>query len=178
MARTASRRWERSVLAVNGEAPASGAVVTKAELEGGEVGRRCPIVPSKLTLSTECGKGRFRPLGGGKAGDRREAGKAVQAARPVGDDTSRTSISEGKAGEEESLDIIQDGVGAPLWQKYDLSRGLVNHTIRVWITEWVLKSRKNSQLRQGGESRRQFYEDSTGICTVELTRRVLVGSLL
>ena len=33
------------------------------------------------------------------------AGEAAQAARSVSGDTSRTSISEGKAGEEESLDI-------------------------------------------------------------------------
>ena len=84
----------------------------------------------------------FSTSWGGKAGGRRGAGEAVQAARPVSGDTSRTSISEGKAGEEESLDIIQDGAGAPLWQKNDLSRGLVNHTIRVWITVWVLKSTK------------------------------------
>ena len=53
--------------------------------------------------------------------DRCEAVEAVQAARPVNGDTSRTSVSEGKAGEEESLDITQDGAGAPLCQEYNLS---------------------------------------------------------
>ena len=35
VARKASRRWERSALSINGEAHASGLVVTIAELEGG-----------------------------------------------------------------------------------------------------------------------------------------------
>ena len=39
------------------------------------------------------------------AGDCCEAVGAVQAARPVNGDTSRRSVSEGKAGEEEPLDI-------------------------------------------------------------------------
>ena len=50
---------------------------------------------------------------GNIAGD--EAGEAAQAARPVSGNTSRTSISEGKAGEEESLDITQDRAGTPIW---------------------------------------------------------------
>ena len=43
------------------------------------------------------------------------AGGAAQAPGPVGRGTSRTSISERKAGEEESLDITQDGAEAPIW---------------------------------------------------------------
>ena len=55
------------------------------------------------------------------AGDCCEAVGAIQVARPVNGDTSRPSVSEGKAGEEESLDIAQDGAGAPLCQEYNLS---------------------------------------------------------
>ena len=53
-------------------------------------------------------EGSFSNSWGGKAGDHSEAGEAVQAARPVSGATSRTSISEGKASEEESQDIAQD----------------------------------------------------------------------
>ena len=60
-------------------------------------------------------EGSFSTYRGGITDDRSGAGGAVQAARPVSGDTSRTSISEGKAGEEQSLDIVQDGAGAPMW---------------------------------------------------------------
>ena len=60
--------------------------------------------------------------------------EAVQAARPVDVVTSRTSVLEGKSGEEESLDITQDGAGAPLCQNHNLSNGLVSHTVQVMGT--------------------------------------------
>ena len=65
--------------------------------------------------------GSFWTTRGRIAGDCCEAVGAVQAARPVNGDTSRTSLSEGKAGEEESLDITQDGARALLCQEYNLS---------------------------------------------------------
>ena len=93
--------------------------------------------------------GSFLTSRGGITDDRCGAVEAVLAARPVSGDTSRTSISEGKAGEEESLDITQDGAGAPLCQKYNLSSGFVSHTIQVWYTVRVLKSTRTAKLRQG-----------------------------
>ena len=45
------------------------------------------------------------------AGDCCETVGAVQAASPVNGDTSRTSVSEGEAGEEESLSTIGGGGG-------------------------------------------------------------------
>ena len=89
--------------------------------------------------------GSFLTSRGGITGDCCGAVEAVQAARPVSGDTSRTSISEGKAGEEKSLDITQDGAGAPLCQKYNTSSELVSHTIQVWVL-------KTANLRQGRES--------------------------
>ena len=115
VARKASRRWERNALSVNGEAHASDSVMTIAEIEGGEV--RASMSTSTLEIDAVNGvwEGSISTSWGDKAGDRRGAGEAVQAARPVSGDTSRTSISEGKAGEEEYLDISQGGAGAPLW---------------------------------------------------------------
>ena len=92
--------------------------MTISELEGGE--DRASI--SNSTAEVDFANGVL----GGPFGATREriAGgccgvvEAVQAARPVNGDTSRTSVSEGKAGEEESLDITQDEAGAPLCQKY------------------------------------------------------------
>ena len=62
--------------------------------------------------------GSFWTTRGRVAGDGCEAVGAVQAARPVNGDTLRTSVSEGKAGEKETLGITQDGAGA---QEYNLS---------------------------------------------------------
>ena len=107
-----------------------------SELEGVKVGRRYPTVQPKLTWLTNGVLGgslwttRERIAVEGRCG----AVEAVQAARPVNDDTSRTSVSEGKSGEEQSLDITQDGAGAPLCQKYNLLNGLVSHTIQVMDT--------------------------------------------
>ena len=92
-------------------------------------------------------------LSRGITGDRSGAVKAIQAARPVSGDTSRTSISEDKAVEEESLGITQDGAGASLWEKYDLSRELEGHTTRVWVySTGTQKVQKTANLRQGGRS--------------------------
>ena len=73
--------------------------MTIPELEGG--GGRASMSNSTFEIDAVNGmwEGSFSTSWRGKAGDRREAGEAVQAARPVGGDTSRTSISEGKAGE-------------------------------------------------------------------------------
>ena len=120
----ASRRWERSALSVNGEVHSNGSVVTITELEGGE--GRASISNSTVEIDVS-----FLTSRGCMTGDRSGTVEAVQASRPVSGDTARTSISEGKAGEEQILDITQGGAGAPLWQKYDLSSELVNHTIRV-----------------------------------------------
>ena len=65
--------------------------------------------------------GSFWTTRGRIAGDCCEAVEAVQAARPVNGKTLKTSVSEGKTGEEESLDITQDGAGTPLYQEYNLS---------------------------------------------------------
>ena len=116
MARKTSRRWERSALSVNGEVHSNDSVVTIAELEGGE--GRASMSNSTIEIDVVNGvrEGSFSTSRGGIPGDRSRAGEAVQAVRPVSGDTSRASISEGKAGEEEeSLDTTQDGVGAPLW---------------------------------------------------------------
>ena len=92
------------------------------------MGRRYPTAQPKLTSLTNGVWGgslwttRERIAAEGRCG----AVKAVQAARPVNDDTSKTSVSEGKSGEEESLDITQ-----PLCQKYNLLNGLLSHTIQV-----------------------------------------------
>ena len=109
----------------------NGSAVTISELEGGE--GTASISNSIVEIDAANGVlgGLVVTSRGGITGDRCRAVKAVQAARPVSGDTSRTLISEGKAGEEESLNITQDGAGAPLCQKYDLSSGLVSHTIRV-----------------------------------------------
>ena len=110
-----SRRWERNAFSVNGEVHSNGSVVTIAELEGGE--GRASMSNSTIEIDVVKGVwgGSFSTSREGITGDRSGAGEAVQAARPVSGDTSRTSISEGKAGKEESLDITQDGAGAPLW---------------------------------------------------------------
>ena len=78
--------------------------------------------------------GSFWTTRGRIAGGRCEAVEAAQAARPVNGDISRTSVSEGKAGEEESLDITQDGAGASLCQEYNLSIGHVYHEIQAMGT--------------------------------------------
>ena len=114
VARKASRRWERSALSVKGEVHSNGSVVTTAELEGGE--GRASISNSTVKIDVVNGVlgGSFSTSRGCITGDRSGAVEAVQAARPVTGDTSRTPISVDKAGEEESLDITQDGAGAPL----------------------------------------------------------------
>ena len=133
VARKASRRWERSALSVNGEVRSNGSVVTIAELEGGE--GRASMSNSTVEIDVVNGVwgGSFSTSRGSITGDRSGAVEAVQAARRLRGDTSRTLILEGKAGEEESLDITQDGAGVSLWQKCDLSSELVGHTIRVWV---------------------------------------------
>ena len=93
----------------------NGSVVTIAELEEGE--GKASMSNSTVEIDAVngvCG-GSFSTSRGSITGDRSGTGEAVQAARPVSGDTSRTSILEGKAGEEESLDITQDGAGAPMW---------------------------------------------------------------
>ena len=127
VARKASRRWERCALSVNGEVHSNGLVVTIAELEGGEGRASMSNSTVEIDAVNRVWEGSFSTSRGGITGDRNGAGEAVHAARPVSGDTSRTSISEGKAGEEEPLDIIQDGAGAPLWQKYGLTSKLVSH---------------------------------------------------
>ena len=89
-------------------------VVTISELGGSE--GRASISNSTAEIDVAKGVlgGSFWTTRGRIAGDRCGAVEAVQTARPVSGDTSRTSVSEGKEGEEESLDITQDGAGAPL----------------------------------------------------------------
>ena len=99
------------------------------------------------------------------AGGRCEAVEAVQAARPVNGDTSRTSVSEGEAGEEELLDIAQDGAGAPLCQKYNLANGLVHHEIQVLGTLDIKFVGRTSRGHTGGRSHRIFHPPSfCGAC--------------
>ena len=76
-----------------------------SELEGG--GGRASISNSIAEIDFANGvlEGSFWTTQERIAGDRCGAVEAVQAARPVSGDTSRTSVSEGKAGEEQSLDI-------------------------------------------------------------------------
>ena len=74
--------------------------------------------------------------------------EAVQTARPVNGDTTRTSVSEGKTDEGESLDVTQDGAGAPLCQEYNLSSGLVYHEIQIMSTQ----RKRTTNLGQGRES--------------------------
>ena len=110
--------------------------MTTSELEGGEGRASISNSTAEIDFANEVLGGslwttRERIAAGGCCG----AVDAVQAASPVNGDTLRTSVSEGKAGEEESLDITQDGAGAPLCQKYYISNGLVYHTIQVKGTE-------------------------------------------
>ena len=111
VARSASRRWERSAFSVNGEAHASDSVVTLAELEGGE--GRASMSNSTFEIDAVDGvwEGSISTSWGDKAGDRRGAGEAVQAARPVSDNTSRTSISRRVKQARRS----RDGAGASMW---------------------------------------------------------------
>ena len=109
--------------------------MTISELKGGE--GRASISSSTAEIDFANGvlerslwTTRERIAPGGRCG----AVEAVQAARSVNGDTSRTSVSEGKSGEEESLDVTQDGAGAPLCQKQCFSNGLVSHTIQVMGT--------------------------------------------
>ena len=115
VARIASRRRERSALLVNGDVHSNGSVVTIAELEGGEGKTSMSNSTVEIDAVNGVWGGSFSTSRGSITGDRSGAGEAVQAARPVSGDTPRTSISEGKKGEEESLDITQDGAGAPMW---------------------------------------------------------------
>ena len=107
--------------------------MTISELVGGE--GRASISNSTAEIDFANGV-----LGGsfwttrGRIGDRCGAVEAVQATRPVNGDASRTSVSEGKAGEEESLDITQNGAGAPRCQNYNLSIGYVYHEIHAMGT--------------------------------------------
>ena len=126
----------------------NGSVVTISELEGGEGRTSISNNIVEIDVANTVLGGSFLTSREGITGDCCGAIEAVQAARPVSDDTSRTSISEGKAGKEESLDITRDGAGTPLCQKYNLSSEFVNHTIQVW----VLKSTRTANLRQGRES--------------------------
>ena len=88
-----------------------------------EVKRRASISNSTAEIDSANGVagGSFRNTRGRIVGDGCEAVGAVQATRPVNGDTSRTSVSKGKVGEEKSLDITQDGAGALLCQEYNLS---------------------------------------------------------
>ena len=91
--------------------------MTISELTEGE--GRASISNSTAEVDFANGEvcGSFWTTRGRIAGDCCEAVGAVQAARPVNGDTLRTPVSEGKADEEESLDITQDGAGAPLCQE-------------------------------------------------------------
>ena len=115
VARKASRRRERSALLVNGDVHSNGSVVTIAELEGGEGKTSMSNSTVEIDAVNGVWGGSFSTSRGSITGDRSGAGEAVQAARPVSGDTPRTSISEGKKSEEESLDITQDRAGAPMW---------------------------------------------------------------
>ena len=121
--------------------------MTISELVGGE-GR---VSISNSTAEIDFANG---VLGGSfwttrvRIGDHCGAVEAVQATRPVNGDTSRTSVLEGKAGEEESLGIPQDGAGAPLCQTYNLSIGYVYHEIQVMGT----LSTRTANFEQGRES--------------------------
>ena len=122
-------------LSVNGEAHFNGSVVTISELEEGEGMASISNSIAEIDFANEILGGSFWTTRGRIAGNRCGAVEAVQAARPVSGDTSRTSVSEGKAGEEESLDISQDGAGAPLYQNYNTSSGLVHHEIQGMGTQ-------------------------------------------
>ena len=103
----------------------NGSVVTISELEGGEGRASMSNSTAESDFANGVLGGPFWATRERIAWGRCGAVEAVQATRLVNGDTSRTSVSEGKAGEEESLDITQDGVGAPLCQKCNLSSGLV-----------------------------------------------------
>ena len=79
----------------------NGSVVTISELEGGEGRASISSNISEIDVANRVLGGSFWTSRGGITGDRCRAVEAVQAARPVSGDTSRTSIPEGKAGEEE-----------------------------------------------------------------------------
>ena len=121
--------------------------MTISELVGGE--GRASI--SNCTAEIDFANG---VLGGsfwttrGRIGDRCGAVEAIQATRPVNGHTSKTSVSEGKAGEEESLDITQDGAGAPLCQNYNILIGYVYHEIKVMGT----LNTRTANFGQGRES--------------------------
>ena len=85
--------------------------MTLAELEGGE--GRASMSNSTFEIDAVDGvwEGSISTSWGDKAGDRRGAGEAVQAARPVSDNTSRTSISRRVKQARRS----RDGAGASMW---------------------------------------------------------------
>ena len=113
----------------------NGSVVTTSALEGSEGRASISNSTAEIDLANGVlGGSLWIPLECIAAGGRCGTVEAVYAARPVNGDTSRTSVTEGKSGEEESLDILKDEAGAPLCQKYNLSNGLVSHTIQVMAT--------------------------------------------
>ena len=61
-------------------------------------------------------------------GDRSEGAGAVPAARPAGGDTVRTSLSEGKVGEDGSLDILKTELRSSLCEGHDQPRKFSNRT--------------------------------------------------
>ena len=61
-------------------------------------------------------------------GDCSEAAGAVPAARPGGGDTVRTSVSEGKVGEDGWLDILKTELGSSLCEGQDQPRKFSNRT--------------------------------------------------
>ena len=134
----------------------NGSVVITSELEGGE--GRASI--SNSTVEIDLANGVL----GGSLWTTREciaggghcwAVEAVQGTRPVNDNTSRTSVSEGKSGEEESLDITQDEAGAPLCQKYILSNGLVSGTSYGYLkykdSQFEARKRINASIMMAKE---------------------------
>ena len=98
VARKASRCWERSALLVNGEVHSIGSVLIIAEQKGGEGKASTSNSTVEIDAVNGVWGGSFSTSRGSITGDRSRAGEAVQAARPVSGDMSRTSISEGKAG--------------------------------------------------------------------------------
>ena len=77
--------------------------MTATELQGGE--GRASIFESTLKIDT--GRGVTKSIVRDRTDDsvEGERSEAVQAAGPISGDAGRTSVSEGKVNEEESLDI-------------------------------------------------------------------------
>ena len=81
-------------------------------------------------------RGRISGVLGVTIGDCSEVAGAVPAARPAGGDTVRTSASEGKVGEDGSIDILKTELRSSLGEGHDQPRKFSNRTQsqieRIW----------------------------------------------